>query len=178
MNEKILVRESIRTVPDFPVPGIMFRDVTTLMKDKSAFRASINCLVSEAEKFPAFDCVAGIEARGFVFGALLADRMNAGFVPLRKPGKLPSNVFSVEYELEYGKDIMEVHSDAIKKGMKFLLVDDLLATGGTAEAACRLVEKGGGIVIGCLFLIELPDLFGRLKLTQRKVLSVVEFKGK
>ena len=175
--DKNLVKKSIRTIPNFPVPGIMFRDVTTLMKDKNAFRASIECLVSEANKFQEFDGIAGIEARGFVFGALLADRMHVGFIPLRKPGKLPSKVISEEYELEYGKDIMEVHSDAIEKGKRFLLVDDLLATGGTAAAACRLIEKGGGKVVGCLFLVELTDLKGRLSLKNRNVSSIVEFEG-
>jgi adenine phosphoribosyltransferase len=124
-----------------------------------------------------FDYVAGIEARGFIFGSVLASNTGKGFVLVRKPGKLPADLISVEYELEYGKDRVEVHADAILADLKYLLVDDLLATGGTAEAACSLIEQGGGIVVGCLFLVELPDLGGRNRLKQRKVISIVEFEG-
>jgi adenine phosphoribosyltransferase len=177
MKKHLIIKNSIRTIPGFPVPGIMFRDVTTLMKDKKALHASVECLFSESGKFQKFDYVAGIEARGFIFGSLLAERTDTGFIPIRKPGKLPSEVLSMEYELEYGSDKVEVHRDAIKKGFGYLVVDDLLATGGTSDAACRLIEKGGGIVVGCLFLIELPELGGRKKLAGREVISIVEFEG-
>lgn len=177
MKTHTRVKNSIRTIPDFPVPGIMFRDVTTLMKDKNTFRLSIESMVGELKNFSDFEFVAGIEARGFIFGSMLADRTGKGFVPVRKPGKLPSEVLSEEYELEYGKDSVEVHKDAVLKGAKYLVVDDLLATGGTSAAACKLIEKGGGIVVGCLFLVELPELKGRIKLSNRKVSSIVEFEG-
>jgi adenine phosphoribosyltransferase len=177
MKKNLIIKNAIRTIPGFPAPGILFRDVTTLMKDKKAFRTAIECLVLESRKFRKFDYVAGIEARGFIFGSMLADRTGTGFVPIRKPGKLPSEVLSMEYELEYGKDKVEVHVDAIQKGSGYLVVDDLLATGGTSEAACRLIEKGEGMVVGCLFLIELPELRGRNKLASREVISIVEFEG-
>lgn len=172
-----MIKDSIRTIPDFPSAGIMFRDVTTLMKNDRAFRIANDCLLEAAEDLGPFDYVAGIEARGFIFGSVLANKTGAGFVPVRKPGKLPADLISVEYELEYGKDRVEVHADAIIADSKYLLVDDLLATGGTAEAACSLIEQGGGSVVGCLFLVELPDLGGRNKLKQRKVISIVEFEG-
>lgn len=177
MDKKAVIKDSIRTIPDFPAPGIMFRDVTTLMKNKKAFQISNECLLKAAKTFDPFDYVAGIEARGFIFGSVLASKAAAGFIPVRKPGKLPSKVISMEYELEYGKDKVEVHEDAILTNAKYLLVDDLLATGGTAAAACNLIEQGGGIVVGCLFLVELPDLAGRNKLKNRKVFSIVEFEG-
>ena len=177
MNEYSLIKKSIRKIPDFPVTGVMFRDVTTLMKDKEAFRASCNNLELSAKDFPDFEYIAGIESRGFVFGSVLAYRMERGFVLVRKPGKLPAEVLSMEYELEYGIDSIEIHVDALEKGASYLVVDDLLATGGTAEAACKLIESGGGIVVGCLFLVELPDLRGRQKLRNRKVVSIIEFEG-
>jgi adenine phosphoribosyltransferase len=171
------LKDSIRTIPDFPVRGIMFRDVTTLMKDKKAFGLSCECLLAAVKDMLPFDLIAGIESRGFIYGSILANKTNTGFVPVRKPGKLPARVLSVDYELEYGTDSVEVHIDAIEKGIKYLVVDDLLATGGTAEATCKLIEKGGGTVVGCLFLVELPDLGGRQKLDQRKVVSIIEFEG-
>ncbi len=172
------IKNSIRTIPDFPEPGIMFRDVTTLMKDKSAFRMSCECLASSAGMFGGFDFIVGIESRGFIFGSVLANILEKGFVPVRKPGKLPADVLKEDYELEYGRDSVEVHVDAVIKGYSYLVVDDLLATGGTAEAACRLIEKGGGNVAGCLFLVELPELKGREKLKNRTVASIVKFEGK
>ena len=171
------IRESIRTIPDFPAPGIMFRDVTTLMKDKEAFGKSCECLLAWAKEFERIDYVAGIEARGFIYGSVLANGLGAGFIPVRKPGKLPAKVLSIDYQLEYGKDTVEVHVDAIEADAKYLVVDDLLATGGTAEASCRLIESGGGIVTGCLFLVELTDLNGRQKLKSRKVVSILQFEG-
>jgi adenine phosphoribosyltransferase len=171
------LKKFIRTVPDFPAKGILFRDVTTLMKDESSFGKSCECMKEASGEFGDFEFVAGIEARGFVYGAVLANETKSGFVPVRKPGKLPAAIISVNYDLEYGKDTVEVHVDAIVKGAKYLVVDDLLATGGTAEAVCRLIEAGGGVVTGCLFLVELPDLGGRRKLGGRKVISILEFDG-
>jgi adenine phosphoribosyltransferase len=177
-NRVTLIRDSIRTVPDYPKKGIMFRDITTLLKDATAFRASCEYLVLHSQRFPAFDFVAGIESRGFIFGSALAQMLGKGFVPIRKPGKLPAKVNSVDYELEYGKDTVEVHVDAILDGSAYLLLDDLLATGGTANASCKLIEKSGGVVSGCLFVIELVDLKGRKMLKNRIISSIVQFEGK
>ena len=172
------IKNSIRTVPNFPAEGIMFRDLTTLMKDSEAFSLSCDCLESAARDLLPFDKIAGIEARGFVFGSVLADRLGAGFVTVRKPGKLPAETVSVDYELEYGSDTVEVHRDAVVAGEKYLVVYDLLATGGTAEAVCRLIENNGGIMAGCLFLVELTELAGREKLEGRNVVSILGFEGK
>ena len=171
------IKDSIRTIPDFPEKGILFRDVTTLMKDRKAFGLSCDCLLAAAKDLFPFDMIAGIESRGFIFGSILANKTDKGFVLVRKPGKLPARVLSVDYELEYGTDTVEVHVDAVEKDLVYLVVDDLLATGGTAEATCRLIEKGGGIVAGCLFLVELPDLGGRQKLHKSRVVSIVQFEG-
>lgn len=168
----------IRTIPDFPAPGILFRDVTTLVKDATAFRDSCELMRQEAIRFNSVNYIAGIESRGFIFGSVLSQNLCKGLVLVRKPGKLPSRVLSMEYELEYGKDTVEIHADAIENGANYLVVDDLLATGGTAEATCRLIESGGGVVAACLFLIELSDLGGRQKLKNRKVVSVIQFEGK
>jgi adenine phosphoribosyltransferase len=172
-----VIRDSIRTIPDYPKKGILFRDITTLLKDDVAYRMACDFIRSYAEEFPVFDFVAGIESRGFIFGSVLADRLEKGFIPIRKPGKLPAEVNSVDYELEYGRDTVEVHVDAIVKGKAYLVIDDLLATGGTANASCELIEKCGGIVSGCLFVVELPDLMGRNKLKNRIVSSIVQFEG-
>ena len=172
-----LVKKSIRTIPDYPKKGVMFRDVTTLLKDARAFTAASNMLVSKCAEFPDFGYVAGIESRGFIFGSVLAQMLGKGFVPIRKPGKLPGKVCSVDYELEYGRDTLEVHLDAVIKGEGYLVLDDLLATGGTAFASCRLIEECGGLVSGCLFLVELPALGGRNKLNKRIVSSVIKFEG-
>jgi len=139
-NDRVkIIRDSIRTIPDYPKRGILFRDITTLLKDDVAFRTTNESLVLLSRKFGAFDFVAGIESRGFIFGAVLARMLGMGFIPIRKPGKLPAEVHSVEYELEYGTDTVEVHIDAIVDGARYLVLDDLLATGGTANASCHLI---------------------------------------
>jgi adenine phosphoribosyltransferase len=177
-NSKInIIRDSIRTIPDYPKKGILFRDVTTLLKDAEAFRVTCQYLVSRSGEFPKFDFVAGIESRGFIFGSVLAQMLGKGFIPIRKPGKLPGKVNSVDYELEYGKDTVEIHIDAVLNGAGYLLLDDLLATGGTANASCQLIENCGGVVSGCLFVVELTDLHGRERLKNRIISSIVQFEG-
>lgn len=173
-----LLRSKIRTVPDWPKKGIMFRDITTLLKDKQGFKHMID-LLTERYKDQEIDVIAGIESRGFITGAVLANQLNLGFVPIRKPGKLPAETIFEEYELEYGKDKIEIHKDAISKGDKVLLVDDLIATGGTAAAACNLIKKLGGDIVECSFIIDLPDLGGRKKLESSgyKVFNLIDFKG-
>jgi adenine phosphoribosyltransferase len=164
------VIDKIRTIPNYPKPGILFRDITTLLEDKAGFRATIDTLAARyAER--AIDKVAGIEARGFILGAPLAYQLGAGFVPLRKKGKLPAATAGVDYALEYGTDRLELHLDAIAPGERILIVDDLIATGGTALAACELVGKVGGAVVECAFVIDLPDLGGRARLTDASVAS-------
>lgn len=170
------LKSAIRTIPDFPKQGIMFRDITTLLKDPKAFGQTIDLLTNRYIG-KEIDLVAGIESRGFILGAALAHRLNKGFVPIRKKGKLPGKTESVEYALEYGTDKIEVHTDAIQQGQKVLLVDDLIATGGTASAACQLIEKLGGSVVECCFLVDLPDLKGKQKLTKYPVFSLVDFEG-
>lgn len=172
-----MIKGSIRTIPDYPKKGILFRDITTLLKDHGAFSAACEYLVLHTREFPAFDYVAGIEARGFIFGSVLAQMLGKGFIPIRKPGKLPAKVGSVEYELEYGKDSIEVHIDAIVKGASYIVIDDLLATGGTANASCQLIEQYGGLVSGCLFVVELTDLKGRKRLKNKIISSIVQFEG-
>ena len=178
MTPKVDVRSLIRTVPDFPKPGILFRDITTLLKDAAGFRSVVEELAA-AYRDDGVDKVAGIESRGFIIGAALAYRMQAGFVPIRKAGKLPAENFGQDYELEYGADRLEVHRDAIGAGERVLLVDDLIATGGTAEAALRLIRIAGGTVAGCAFVIDLPDLGGRARLERAgyPVLAVCHFPG-
>ncbi len=168
------LQSSIRTVPDFPKKGIMFRDITTLLKDPAMLRAAVDALT---EKYRALkiDAVAGIESRGFILGAPLAYNLGVGFLPIRKPGKLPAAVTRQEYSLEYGTDAIEIHNDAVRKGMRVLLHDDLLATGGTMGAACTLVEKLGGVVVGVSFLLELEFLKGRAFLAGRDVHSLVRY---
>ena len=164
----------IRTVPDFPRKGIMFRDITTLLKDGPAFAQAVDLLEKRYRQTKA-DKVVGIESRGFILGAPLALRLGAGFVPARKPGKLPAPVARQEYALEYGTDAIEIHRDALQPGERVLLHDDLLATGGTMTAACRLVESLGGTIIGISFLIELSFLKGRAKLTPYDVFSLLQY---
>ena len=170
------LKAMIRSVPDFPKKGIVFRDITTLLKDAAAFRESCVKLY-EHYKGKHIDIVAGIESRGFIFGAVVAFLLGKGFVPFRKPGKLPAASVSQTYALEYGTDKIEVHKDAIKKGDRVLIIDDLIATGGTVKAACQLVEKLGGKVAGCAFVVELPELGGRKKLGGYEILNLVEFEG-
>ena len=159
------LKSLIRTIPDYPKPGIMFRDVTTLLGDAQGFKAAIEQM---AAPFAAADvqAVAGIEARGFILGGAIADRLGCGFVPLRKKGKLPWKTIGQEYTLEYGVDIIEMHEDAIDKGERILIVDDLIATGGTAEAAAKLVQRSGGEIVGAAFIIDLPELGGMKKLVR------------
>jgi adenine phosphoribosyltransferase len=170
MNLKSLIRE----VPDFPKPGINFYDITTLLQDAAGLRAVIDDL-GAAYQGKGIEIVAGIEARGFIFAPAVAYALNAGFVPVRKPKKLPSATVRVEYELEYGTDILEMHKDAIQTGQKVLIVDDVLATGGTAKAVTQLVEKLGGDLVGLSFVIELDFLKGRDKLPGRKVDSLLHY---
>lgn len=171
------IKSKIRTVPHWPKEGIMFRDITTLLKDAEGFKETIDLLYNRY-KDKKIDKVIGIESRGFIFGAPLAYLLGCGFVPIRKPGKLPAEIESEEYTLEYGKDKIEVHKDAINKGDKILIVDDLIATAGTASAARNLVKKLGGELVECAFIIELVDLRGRDKLKGENVYSIVEFEGK
>jgi len=157
--------ENIRTIPDFPKPGIQFKDITTLLFDKKALQLT-TFLLTEPYLNQEVDIVVGLESRGFLFGTNLAHNLNAGFVPVRKPGKLPSRTIEQEYELEYGTDILEIHADAIPKGAKVVIHDDLIATGGSAGAATKLVQRLGGEVIGYSFLMELSFLNGRALLAE------------
>ena len=169
------IKSKIRTVPHWPKEGIMFRDITTLLKDAQGFKETID-LLHKRYKDKKIDKVIGIESRGFIFGAPLAYLLDCGFVPIRKPGKLPAECESEEYTLEYGMDKIEVHRDAIEKGDRILIVDDLIATAGTASAARNLVNKIGGEIVECAaFIVELVDLRDRDKLTGENIYSVVEF---
>jgi adenine phosphoribosyltransferase len=172
------IKSIIRTIPDYPKPGIMFRDVTTLLGHARAFRTTVDLLVQPYAGLR-IDKVAGIEARGFIIAGAVAHQLSVGFVPVRKKGKLPWKTIGQTYDLEYGTDTVEIHEDAVLKGESVLLVDDLIATGGTAEAAIKLIEKAGGNVVGCSFIIDLPELKGRKRLEKmgKKVLSLVEFDG-
>jgi adenine phosphoribosyltransferase len=172
--KSICLQDYIRNVPDWPKKGILFRDITPLLADSVAFPAAVNALCADfIDK--GIEYVAAVEARGFIFGAAVAEKLHAGFVPVRKKGKLPFKTESVTYDLEYGTDTLQVHSDAIKKGSKVLMVDDLLATGGTMAAACKLVEKIGGQIAGISFLIELTGLAGRKKLGGYKINCVISY---
>jgi adenine phosphoribosyltransferase len=174
------IKSRIRTIPDHPKKGIMFRDITTLIKDPVGFRLVIDNLTQRYIKGDVeFDLIVGIEARGFIIGGALSYTLGKGFAPIRKPGKLPAEVVSQEYELEYGSDKMEIHTDALNEGTKVLLVDDLLATGGTALAAAALVEKLGGTVSEMAFIVNLPDVGGFKRLTEKgySVFALTEFEG-
>jgi adenine phosphoribosyltransferase len=173
-----IVKSKIRTVPHWPKQGVMFRDITTLLKDSEGLAHMISLLV-ERYKDMKINVVCGIESRGFITGAILAHQLGVGFVPIRKPGKLPAATVSEEYELEYGKDKIEMHTDSLKKGDRILLVDDLIATGGTALAACNLIKKLGADVVECSFIVDLPELGGKAKLLKAgyKVFNLVEFEG-
>ncbi|HIS89639.1 TPA: adenine phosphoribosyltransferase [Candidatus Avigastranaerophilus faecigallinarum] len=175
MNSVQLVKDRIRSIKDFPIEGIIFRDITTAIKDKEALREMINFLT---EKFinKGIDYVAVIESRGFIFGSALAYNINAGCILIRKPGKLPAETISEEYSLEYGTDKLEIHKDAIEEGKNVIVIDDLLATGGTVSAACKLLKKAGANVKAAAFVIELADLNGRKNLPQDiEVVSMVTY---
>jgi adenine phosphoribosyltransferase len=172
------LKSLIRTIPDYPKPGILFRDITTLIADPAGLRAAIDGLV-----WPfltaGIDHVVGIEARGFILGGAVAHELGRGFVPIRKKGKLPHKTIGQEYSLEYGVDTIEIHADAIRKGERILLIDDLIATGGTAEAAIELIRRSGGEIVAAAFVIDLPDLGGadRLRAKDVKVHTLVGFEG-
>ncbi len=168
------LKQKIRNIPDFPKKGIMFRDITTLLQDPKATKKAIQGMLKPF-KGKKIDAVVGTEARGFIFGAIMAYELNVSFVPVRKPGKLPFKTEKASYEKEYGKDELEMHKDAIKKGDKILVVDDLLAVGGTAKAVAELVEKLGGEIVGFCFLIELSFLKGREKLKPYKIFSLINY---
>lgn len=169
------VKSKIRNVNDFPKQGIIFRDITTALKDAETLRVMIDYLCDQFKGIK-IDYIAGIESRGFIFGMPMAYKMNAGFVPIRKPNKLPAETYSQEYALEYGTDKIEIHKDALSEGANVLIVDDLLATGGTAEAACKLVKKTGANLVGIAFLIELEDLNGRERLKDcGEVISMLKY---
>ncbi len=173
-NEAVNLERYIRSIPDWPKKGILFRDITPLLADPKALGAAVDALCADFAGTGA-EYVAAVEARGFIFGAGIARKLGAGFVPIRKKGKLPFETESVSYDLEYGTDTLEVHSDAVDKGSKVLMVDDLLATGGTMVAACKLIEKIGGEVVGISFLIELSELAGREKLSGYKINTVISY---
>ena len=172
------IKSRIRTIPHYPKQGIMFRDITTLLKDPVGFRTTINEFVNHYTDVK-IDKIVGIEARGFIIGAALAFQLGVGFVPIRKKGKLPAKTRSQDYKLEYGADCIEIHIDAISQGEHILIVDDLIATGGTAEAAVNLVNAMGGKIVECCFVIDLPDLGGssRLEKKGQKVFSLCSFEG-
>jgi adenine phosphoribosyltransferase len=172
------LKSVIRTIPDYPKPGIMFRDITTLLTDARGFRRAIDELVQPLAGSK-IDKVAGIEARGFILGGAIAHQLSIGFIPVRKKGKLPYRTIAERYELEYGVDEVEIHVDAVAPGEKVLLVDDLIATGGTASAAIRLLERAGAQVVLCSFIVDLPDLGGAAKLRAmgKDVVSLVSFEG-
>ncbi len=173
-SEPFDLRDYVRSVPDFPKPGILFRDITPLLASPRAFGRAVEAL-AERFRHKGVEVVAAAEARGFLFAAPLALELEAALVPVRKPGKLPCRTLSHSYELEYGTDTLEIHADAIRPGDKVLVVDDLLATGGTVEACCRLVEKAGGEVVGCAFVIELAALGGASKLARYEVVSLISY---
>ena len=173
-DNALQLKNYIRDIPDFPKPGILFRDITPLLADKQAFSDAVKAL---AEPFAdsAIDYVAAIEARGFIFGSAVAEALGAGFIPIRKKGKLPHKTTSVTYDLEYGTDTLEVHADAVAGGGRILMVDDLLATGGTMAAACGLMEKLNAEIVALAFLIELTPLAGREKLTNHNIYTVISY---
>lgn len=172
------VQDYIRTIVDFPHEGILFRDVTTLFADPRGFRIAIDQMLHPYAGLP-IDKVAGLEARGFILGGAIAHQLSVGFVPIRKKGKLPGAVISEHYQLEYGEAVVEIHDDAIQPGERILLVDDLLATGGTAAAGIRLIERLGGAITGCAFIVDLPDLGGHKRLTDMgmEVHTLCAFEG-
>ena len=168
------LKDYVASIPDFPSKGILFRDITPLMADGNAFHEACNKLIDYARKVGA-EVVAGPESRGFIFGCPVANELKIGFVPVRKPGKLPRKTISYKYDLEYGSNELHIHADAIKQGQKVLIIDDLLATGGTVEATAKMVEELGGEVVGCAFLIELEGLGGRDKLNGYDVYTLMKY---
>jgi len=170
----INLKKYIRSIPDWPKKGILFRDITPLLADPKVLAAAIDALCADFTE-TGIEYVAAVEARGFIFGAAVAERLGAGFVPIRKKGKLPSKTESISYDLEYGIDTLEVHRDAVKSKAKVLMVDDLLATGGTMAAACKLIETIGGQIAGIVFLVELANLRGREKIADYKVKSIISY---
>ena len=172
------IKSKIRTIPNYPKPGIMFRDITTLINDREGFAMTINQLCARYAN-QKIDVIAGIEARGFIIGAAMALQMKLGFVPIRKKGKLPGPTVGVSYKLEYGEDKIEIHKDAIKKGERVLLVDDLIATGGTAIAAAELIHSIGGKLVEACFVVDLPELKGGEKLSEKGIayFALVDFEG-
>lgn len=173
-SETIDPRDFIRDIPDFPKPGVQFKDITPLLGNPAAFGAVIERL-TQAFSDQKIDAIAAAEARGFIFGAPLALALNVGFIPIRKPGKLPYATIATEYQLEYGRDRLEVHSDALKPGSRVLLLDDVLATGGTMKACCDLIEQTGAEVVACAFILELDFLKGRDRLTPFEVFSLIRY---
>jgi adenine phosphoribosyltransferase len=170
------IKEKIRTIPNWPIDGVMFRDITTLIQDPAGLRESCDLLFDRYKEMD-IDKVVGIDARGFIFGAVLAYKLNIGFVPVRKKGKLPYKTVEAAYSLEYGDSVVEMHEDAIDKGEKILIVDDLIATGGTIAAAVKLVETLGGDIVELAFIVELPDLKGREKIKGYSIFTLTEFEG-
>lgn len=170
-----LIKSKIRDIADFPREGIVFKDITTVLRDPVAFKHAVDLLAKHFEK-QKINYIAGIEARGFIFGSALAYKLGIGFIPIRKPGKLPSKTARISYDLEYGTDSLEIHVDAVEPGKRVLIVDDLLATGGTAEAAIKLVKKIGGVIVGIAFVVELEFLKGREKLPEDcKITRLISF---
>ena len=172
--EEVDLEKYIRSIPDWPKEGILFRDITPLLGDPDALAVTTEALAAGFAD-AGVEYVAAVEARGFIFGSAVAEKLGAGFVPIRKPGKLPFKTESVSYDLEYGADTLEVHCDALRSGAKVLMVDDLLATGGTMAAACELIEKVGGRIVGITFLIELCDLAGREKLGDYRISTLISY---
>ena len=170
-----LVRDRVRAVPDFPRPGILFRDITPVLADPVALRTALELQLLAVSDLTGIDRVVGIESRGFLFGMAIAERLGAGFVPVRKPGKLPAATIEASYDLEYGSDALHIHADAIEPGQRVLVVDDLLATGGTAHTTCSLVRRMGGEVLAAVFLIELAGLHGRARLDPLRVEAVLRY---
>jgi len=176
MTKKLKLAEHIRNIPDFPKPGILFRDITTLLEHGPAFKKAVDEIAAKF-KNKKIDKVVAVEARGFILGGAIAHKLGVGFVPVRKKGKLPWKTKSVTYELEYGIDTLEMHLDSVKPAERILIVDDLLATGGTVRAVTELVKQSGGKIIGIAFLIELVDLKGREKLEGYPIVSLIKFRG-
>ena len=176
MNEPqaLKLEDYIRSIPDFPKPGILYRDITPLLASAEAFRVTIEQLAEQVKGLE-IDVVAAAEARGFIFATPLAMKINAGFVPVRKPGKLPFDTHAFRYQLEYGTDTLEIHIDGVEPGQRVLLVDDLLATGGTMEACCHLIERAGARVAGCAFVVELTALGGRNRIAPHDTISLISY---